>query len=121
MDYKLYTVIKVISSEWQCQKVLLSIIDMFVIDHKEKVSLINSKIVCALTRNIFLCNLSQTFFLIVMKECRNVFVINCGKGCLCDGCLGLITEVFDKSKKRPKSITQNSSVVYHIVRATLCD
>ena len=54
-----------------------------------------------LTRIIFLCDLSQTFLLfIVMQEC---FVISCGKGCLCDGCLWLFT---DKSQQRPKLITK---------------
>ena len=38
-----YTVWKVISSNWQCQNVSLSITDMFVIEHKENVSLINHK------------------------------------------------------------------------------
>ena len=38
--------LKVISSKRQRQKVPLSITDMFVIDHKENVSLINHKIVC---------------------------------------------------------------------------
>ena len=38
-----------------------------------------------------------------MQEC---FVINYGKWCLCDGCLWLITEVYDKSQKRPKLITK---------------
>ena len=50
-----YTVWKVISSDWWCQNVPLSIIYMFVLDHKEKGSLINHKIVC-------------------LSEC---FVINC--------------------------------------------
>ena len=36
-----YTVWKVISSNWWCQNISLSITDMFVIDHKEKKSLIN--------------------------------------------------------------------------------
>ena len=39
------------------------------------------------------------YFIVRKKEC---FVINSGKGCLCDGCLWLIAEVFDKSQKRPK-------------------
>ena len=42
----LYTVWKVISPDWQCQNVPSSIPDMFVIDHKEKVSLINHKQFC---------------------------------------------------------------------------
>ena len=37
---------KFISSNRQCQNVSLSITNMFVLDHKEKVSLINHKIVC---------------------------------------------------------------------------
>ena len=41
----LYTVWKVISSDWRCQNVPLSITDVFVIDHKENVSLINHKMV----------------------------------------------------------------------------
>ena len=41
-----YTVLKDISSDWQSQKVPLSLTDKFVIDHKEKMSLINHKIVC---------------------------------------------------------------------------
>ena len=43
-----YTVWKVLSSNWRSQNVPLSITDpdMFVIDHKENVSLINHKIVC---------------------------------------------------------------------------
>ena len=41
----LFAVWKVIPSERQCQKLLLSITDMFVIDHKEKLSLINHKTV----------------------------------------------------------------------------
>ena len=40
------TVWKVISSNWRCQNVPLSITDMFGIDHKENVSLTNNKIVC---------------------------------------------------------------------------
>ena len=35
-----------------------------------------------------------------MQEC---FVINCGKGCFCDGCLWLITDVYDKLQKNVKS------------------
>ena len=41
-----HTVWKAISSDWWCQNVPSSITDMFVIDHKEKVSLIYHKIVC---------------------------------------------------------------------------
>ena len=38
-----YAVWKVISSVWRCENVPPLIIDMFVIDHKENVSLINHK------------------------------------------------------------------------------
>ena len=48
-----YTVWKVISSDGQCQNVPLSITDMFVINHKENVSLFNHKIVCDSTRTFF--------------------------------------------------------------------
>ena len=51
-------------SQRQCQKVGLSMTDMFVIDHKEKLSLINHKLVCDKTRTIFLCYLLQTFLLL---------------------------------------------------------
>ena len=40
------TVWKVVSYDWRCQNVPLSIKDMFVIDHKENVYLINHKIIC---------------------------------------------------------------------------
>ena len=43
-NFKSYTVWKVISSNWRCQNVPLSITDMFVIDHKENVTLINNKL-----------------------------------------------------------------------------
>ena len=36
------------------------------------------------------------------------FVINCGKGCLCDGCLWLISKDYDQSQIRPKLITHKS-------------
>ena len=39
------------------------------------------------------------YFNVGMQEC---FVINRGKGGLCDGCLWLITKVYDKSQKRPR-------------------
>ena len=55
----------VISSKRQCQKVPLSITDMFVMDHKEKVSFINRKIVGDKTRTNFLCDVSQTFLLLL--------------------------------------------------------
>ena len=51
-------------SQRQCQKVELSMTDMFVIDHKEKLSLINHKLVCDKTRTIFLCYLLQTLLLL---------------------------------------------------------
>ena len=51
-------------SQRQCQKVGLSMTDMFVIDHKEKLSLINHKLVCDKTRTIFLCYLLQTLLLL---------------------------------------------------------
>ena len=41
-----YTVRTFISSDWRCQNVLLSITNMFVIDNKENISLINHIIVC---------------------------------------------------------------------------
>ena len=50
----LCTVLKVISSNWHCQKVPPYTTGMFVIDHKEKVSLISHKIVGDLTRTFFL-------------------------------------------------------------------
>ena len=40
------TISKNISPDWQCQNVPLSITDMFVIDHKEKVSWINHQQFC---------------------------------------------------------------------------
>ena len=41
---------------------------MFVIDNKENVSLINSKIVCDYTRSPFLCDLLQTFLLLYCSD-----------------------------------------------------
>ena len=57
----LYTVWKVNSSNWRCQNFLSTITDMFVIDHRENVSLITHKIVVIKQG---LCDLSQTFLLL---------------------------------------------------------
>ena len=37
---------------------------------------------------------------------QDCFVINWGKGCLCDCFLWLITDLYDKSQKRPKFVTK---------------
>ena len=58
-------------TERQCQKVPWSITDMLVIDHKEKVSLINHNIVCDITRTIFLWSIIN-LSLIMIQGCRNV-------------------------------------------------
>ena len=73
--------------------------------YKEKVSLINHKIVCYLSRTIFLFDHYKPFYFcnLGMQGC---FVINCRKGYLCDGCLCLITDVSVKSQKPPKLITK---------------
>ena len=60
-----------------------------------------------LIRTIFLCDLLQMepfcYYNVGMQE---FCVISCGKGCLCDGCLWIITEAYNKSQKRPKLITK---------------
>ena len=45
------------------------------------------------------------------------FVINSGKGCHCDGCLWLITELYDQSQKRSKLNHKKGQIVC----ATLSD
>ena len=60
----------------------------------------------------FYCNES-------MQEC---FVINCVKGCICDGCLSFTKLI--ANNKNIQSLSQKSvrkSVVYYIVRATFSD
>ena len=84
--------LKVLSSERQCQEVPLSITDMFVIYSI-------TKKMCLFNKNYFSLWSMTNLSVIVMQEC---FVINCGKGCLCDGCLWLFT---DESQQRPKLIT----------------
>ena len=69
---------------------------MFVIDHFERVSLINCKIVSLW----FITHLS-------VVSCRNagIFCDWLWKRMLCDVCLWLITEVYDKSQNAQKLIT----------------
>ena len=54
----MHTVLKVISSKQRCQKVPLSVRYMFVIDHKEKVFLINYK--------------SQKRVKLITKKCQEI-------------------------------------------------
>ena len=74
------------------------------------------------TRNIFHLKNHKPFGY-CNKEIQECFVINCGKGCLSDGHLRLIIEVYDKSQKRLKLTKKVSGnyFVYHIVCATLSD
>ena len=53
------------------------------------------------TRNIFHLKNHKPFGY-CNKEIQECFVINCGKGCLSDGHLRLIIEVYEKSEKRLK-------------------
>ena len=92
------------SQFFEHQNVPLSITNLFVRDHK-KVSLITKLFVLKQAPFFFVIYYKHFCYCnIGMQEC---FAINFGTGCLCDGCLWLITEVYDKSQKRPKLITKN--------------
>ena len=54
---------------------------------------------------------------IVMWEC---FVNNCGNRWLCDACLWLITEVYDKSQKPSIVITKKVSVQNSVINCGKC-
>ena len=66
-----YTVWKVIFYNLNCQNFPLSINEMFVIDHKENVYLINNKIVCNLTRTSFFV-INHNRFCYYSVACQNV-------------------------------------------------
>ena len=117
-----YTGWKVISSQRQSQKVSLSIPDMFVIDHKENVSLINQKIGCLIKQGLLFFVIYHKPFCYCIAGMQECLMINCRKGCLYDGCLWLITEVRHNSQKTSEVNHKNmygNSVVYYIVLATL--
>ena len=75
------TVLEVISSDWQNQQFLLSVTDtsIFVIDHKEKSVSDQSQNYLCLNKEIFPCDLPQTFtgyWLIVMYSRNTRMLIN---------------------------------------------